>query len=173
MCLSAGWSENHSTNHYKIWKLYPSGYTHYLIRFWRNFGGNFFVVFKAKHSIGHCFDWCEPKRRCMGWILGQICDLDLWPHPWPWPFYFQGKISKQLYLLYCYLIDVKLKESKSVRYWTDCMTLHFDHIHDIDLVVSRSKYEIAIFKEWGEGGWLTWKEKDVTRPFMTTTVTYG
>ena len=24
------------------------------------------------------------KRRCFGWILGQLCDLGLWPHPWPW-----------------------------------------------------------------------------------------
>ena len=25
-------------------------------------------------------DWCETKRKCIGWILGTICDLDLWPH---------------------------------------------------------------------------------------------
>ena len=28
-------------------------------------------------------DWCEMKRKCMGWILGIICDLDIWPHWWP------------------------------------------------------------------------------------------
>ena len=39
-------------------------------------------------------DWCETKRRCNGWILGELCDLDLWPHPWPWPLIFQGQISK-------------------------------------------------------------------------------
>ena len=27
----------------------------------------------------------------------------------------------------CYLIDVKQKESKSVRYWADCMVLPFEH----------------------------------------------
>ena len=31
-------------------------------------------------------DWYETKRRCISWILGELCDLDLWPHPWPWPF---------------------------------------------------------------------------------------
>ena len=34
-------------------------------------------------------DWCETKRRCIGWILGELCDLDLWPHPWPWPCSFK------------------------------------------------------------------------------------
>ena len=32
-------------------------------------------------------DWCERKR-----ILGELCDLDLWPCPWPWPLIFQGQI---------------------------------------------------------------------------------
>ena len=51
------------------------------------------------------------------------------------------------------------------------MVLPFDHTHDFDLVVSRSKFEIASFEEWE--GWLTWKEKDVSWSFMTMTVTYG
>ena len=33
------------------------------------------------------------------------------------------------------MIDVKQKESKSVRYWADSMVLPFDHTHDLDLVV--------------------------------------
>ena len=28
------------------------------------------------------------------------------------------------------------------------MVLPFGHIHDLDLVVSRSKFEIALFEEW-------------------------
>ena len=44
------------------------------------------------------------------------------------------------------LIDVKQKESKSIRYWADCMFFPFDHTHD--LVVSKSKFEIALFEEW-------------------------
>ena len=39
-------------------------------------------------------DWHETKWRCIGWILAEICDLDLWPHPRPWPWIFQGQISK-------------------------------------------------------------------------------
>ena len=38
--------------------------------------------------------WCETKRKCIGWILGTICDLDLSPHSWLWPWMFQGEISK-------------------------------------------------------------------------------
>ena len=50
-------------------------------------------------------DWCETKRRCIGWILGELCDLDLWPHPWPWPLIFQSQISKQLYVRNSLLSD--------------------------------------------------------------------
>ena len=32
------------------------------------------------------------------------------------------------------------------------MVLPFDNTHDIGLVISRSKFEIAIFEEWGGGG---------------------
>ena len=37
-------------------------------------------------------DWCETKRKCIGWIRGTICDLDLWPHPWPWPWSFKVRV---------------------------------------------------------------------------------
>ena len=47
-------------------------------------------------------DWSETKRKCIGWILGTICDLDLWPHSWPWPWMFQGEISKYLFLRNCW-----------------------------------------------------------------------
>ena len=51
------------------------------------------------------------------------------------------------------------------------MVIPFDHTHDLDLVVSKSKFEIALFEEWE--GWLTWNERDLSRSFMTMTVTYG
>ena len=72
-------------------------------------------------------------------------------------------------------IDVEQKEGASVRYWVNHMTLTFDLTHDLDLVVSRSKFEIALFEEWGRGGggWLTWNERDMSWSFMTMTVTYG
>ena len=67
------------------------------------------------------------------------------------------------------LIDVKWKGSELIWYWADCMTLLFDHIHDLDLGVSRSESEIALSQEWG--GRLTWKEKDLSHPFMTMILT--
>ena len=68
-------------------------------------------------------------------------------------------------------IDVKRKGGASVGYWVYYVTLTFDLTHDLDLVVLRSKFEIALFEEWG--GWLTWNERDVSQEFMTMTVTYG
>ena len=67
------------------------------------------------------------------------------------------------------LIDVKWKESELMWYWADCMTLPFDHTHDLDLGVSRSESEIAVSQEWG--GLLTWNEKDLSHPFMTIILT--
>ena len=112
-------------------------------------------------------DWCETKRKCIGWILGTICDLDLWPHSWPWSWMFQGQISKFYRIVG--LIDVKWKGSELIWYWADCMTLPFDHTHDLDLGVSRSESEIALSQEWGCR--LTMNEKDVSHPFMTTILT--
>ena len=63
------------------------------------------------------------------------------------------------------LIDVKWKGSELIGYWADCMTLPFDHTHDLDLGVSRSEFEIALSQEWDSQ--LTWNEKDVSHPFMT------
>ena len=66
------------------------------------------------------------------------------------------------------LIDVKLKESESIRYWADYMILSFHHIHDLDLEVSKSKFEIALSEEWGQ---YTWYKRDGSLPFMTMTLT--
>ena len=68
-------------------------------------------------------DWCEMKRRCIGWILGKLCDLDLSTDLWPWPRSFKVKV------------------------WNSLIC--------------------------GMGGHLTWNERDVSRSFMTMTVTYG
>ena len=54
-------------------------------------------------------------------------------------------------------IDVKWKAATSVGCWVNHVTLTFD----LDLVVSRSMFEIALFEETG-GGWLTWNERDVS-----------
>ena len=50
------------------------------------------------YLINGLSDWCGTKGKCNSWILGIICNLDLWPHSWPWPWMLQGQISKQLYL---------------------------------------------------------------------------
>ena len=67
--------------------------------FWQIFFKNFRCVFSRSNTIlvnlGNGWsDSCETKRKCIGWILGMICDLDLWPRSWPWPWMFQGPISK-------------------------------------------------------------------------------
>ena len=63
------------------------------------------------------------------------------------------------------LIDVKRKGGALVGYWVNYVTLTFHLTYDLDLVVSRSKFETALFEKWG--GWLTWNERDVSRSFMT------
>ena len=97
ICLSVRWSENHSLDHYKTWQLYCPGHDYYLIRFWRSSFGNFYfgklslkksdVFFQGQtlfwpYLRNGWADWCETKRKCIGWILGTICYLDLWPHSW-------------------------------------------------------------------------------------------
>ena len=75
--------------------------------------------------------------------------------------------------LFCQIgpIDVKQKGCASVGYWVNYVTSTFDPTHDLDLVVLRSTFEIAFFAEWE--GWLTWNIRDVSRSFMTMTVTCG
>ena len=68
-------------------------------------------------------------------------------------------------------INVKRKGGASVGYWANYVTLTFDLTHDIDLVVSRSNFEIALFEELVD--WLRWNKRDVSRSFMTMTVTCG
>ena len=58
--------------------------------------------------------------------------------------HFSGHISRM-----AGPIDVKRKGEASVGYWVNYVTLTFDLTHDLDLVVSRSKFQIALFEEWG------------------------
>ena len=43
-------------------------------------------------------------------------------------------------------IDVKRKGGASVGYWVNYVTLNFGLTHDLDLVVSKSKFEISLFE---------------------------
>ena len=172
ICLSERESENHSSDHYKTWQLCCHSHGYYLIRFWQfsflNFGCVFFqcqTLFWPYLRNGWS-DWCETKRKCIGWILDTICDLDLWPHWWPWPWMFQGQISKELYRRNCWSDWCEMKRKWVIWYWADCMTLPFDHNHNLDLGVSRSESEIALSQKWG-GRW-TMNEKDGSHPVILT-----
>ena len=97
-------------------------------------------------------DWCETKRKCIGWILGTICDIDLWPHSWPWPWMFQSQILRYNSSIsgIVGLIDVKWKGSELIWYWTDCITLPFDHTHELDLGV----FKVRVWNNFISGmGW--------------------
>ena len=77
----------------------PSSHAYTLISFWRNSVGKpFFANFLLKNWMWTLYwtylrdGWCETKRKCISWILGELCDHDLWPHPWPWSRFFKGQI---------------------------------------------------------------------------------
>ena len=58
------------------------------------------VIFQGKtlywvYLRNYRSDWRETKRRCIGWILGELCDLDFWPHPWPWALIFKIKLQNR------------------------------------------------------------------------------
>ena len=65
-------------------------------------------------------DWCETKRRCIGWILGELCDLDLWPHTWPWPCNFNVKVCNSLIWGMGGLIDMEWKRCELIIHDHDC-----------------------------------------------------
>ena len=67
------------------------------------------------------------------------------------------------------VIDVKWKGSKLIGDWANCMTLPYNHTHDLNHGVARSEFEITLSQEWD--GWLTWNEKDVSHPLMTMILT--
>ena len=68
------------------------------------------------------------------------------------------------------LIDVKWNGSELTWYWADCMTLPFDHTHNLDFAVLRSESKTALSQEWV--GQLTCNQKDVSHAFMTMILTY-
>ena len=111
--------------------------------------------FKVKHYFAHILGMVGPidvkqKRKCSGWTLGLICDLDLWPHSWPWPFLnscISGIVG---------LIDVKWKGSKLIGYWADYMTLPSHHTHDLDLGVSGSESYLRNVKADWHGTKMMW-----------------
>ena len=141
--------------------------------FWQIFFKNFGCVFQGQtlfwpYLRNGWSDWCETKWKCIGWILGIIYDLDLWPHDLDLGC-FKVKFWNSCISGIVGLVNVKWKGNELIGYWADYMTLPFDHTHDLDLGVSRSESEIALSQEWD--GRLTWNKKDVNHPFMTMVLT--
>ena len=98
--FSARLIEHHSSEYYNAWQPDCYSQDHYLIRFWRSslencdFGKFSFkisdVFIQGQHNFWPYLrngwaDWCETKRKCIGWILGIPYDLARWPLTWPWP----------------------------------------------------------------------------------------
>ena len=75
-----------------------------------------------------CVFLCETKRMCIGWILGQLCDLDLWPYPWAWPCSCVGG-----------LIDMERKGCEVII-----------HDHERDLWVTMVGWEDVPYSDWGD-----------------------
>ena len=111
------------------------------------------------------------------WTKMEVFWLDTGYNMWPWPLTspmaLTLDVSRSNFEIaqsgIVGLIDAKWKGSELIWYWADCMTLPFDHIHDLDLGVSRSESEITLSQEWS--GRLTMNEKDVSHPFMTMILT--
>ena len=115
------------TKNYRSGEMYwmasyiPLSHAYHLIRFWWNSVGKFFPKILDVFFQGQTYYWPylrngwsnrhEMKRKCMSWIIGKVCDLDLWCDPWTWPWIlswsnFEKAISQGLLV-----IDVKQKLS--------------------------------------------------------------
>ena len=86
-------------------------------------------------------DWCETKRRRTRWILGELCDLDLWPHSWPWPCSLKVKVWNSLIwgIWVEALIDMERKGCESII-----------HDHDCDLWVTMVGWVDVLYSDWGD-----------------------
>ena len=94
-------------------------------------------------------DWYETKRRCIGWILGELCDLDIWPHSWPWPCSFKVKVWNSLIWGMRRLIDMDRKGCESII-----------HDHDCDLWVTMVGWVDAPYSDWGD--FRRWRAVDIS-----------
>ena len=121
-------------------------------------------------------EWLVPFM----WNNKRVHRLNTGYNMWPWPLTSLGTLTLDISMSnFEIALSQKLlgwlmwneKRGESIWYWADCMTLAFDNTHNLDLRVkiSRSESEIALFREWD--GRLTWKEKDLSHPFMTMILT--
>ena len=92
ICLSARYSENHSSDHYKTLQFYCPSHGYYLIRCWRSSVGNFYfgkflflisdVFFSRSNTILVVSQ--EWLVRLM-WNEKEVHRLDTGHNMWPWP----------------------------------------------------------------------------------------
>ena len=154
------------------WMTFPWPWPKVLVNFLQSFR---MCIFKVKHYLAISQDWLVRlmwnEKEVHRWILRTICDLTLGLTPDIDPGCFKVKFRNSSFSGIFGLIDVKWKQSELIWYWADCVTLPFDHTHDLDLGVEiwRSESEIALSQELD--GRLTWNEKDASYPFMTMILT--
>ena len=94
------------------------------------------------------------------WNVKKVHRLDTGYTIWPWLLtslmshdldlgFFKVKFRNSCISGIVGLIDVKWKGSELIRIWAECMTLPFDHTHDLDLEVSRSSVWISLISGMG------------------------
>ena len=79
----------------------------------------------------------ETKGTWVDRKFGPTMWPELWPHPW--------------------LTDMEWMGYKTIGCWTHYVTLNYG----LHLGFSRSNFETAVSQEWE--GWLTWKQRDMSR----------
>ena len=207
MCLSAGLSENHSANNYKTQLLYQSGRGHHPNRFRMNFVGKPCLSNLVFLKISDVFfrsqtfywiylrngwsDWCETKRMHIGWILGELCDLDLWPphdflHDlWFFKVKFQNSCISGIVIWLMWYKKRANQLDTGLTVWSYPLTTPMT----LTLLFPGQSFFVLIFFVlffcccccvffcsfffFGGGCWLIWNERNLSQSFMTMTVTYG
>ena len=141
--------------------------------FLRKFGMCFF---KVKHSIGHTsgmvglIDVKQKGSALVGYWVNYVTsifdlthDCDLW--------FFKVKFQNSCISGIVIWLMWNKNKANQLDTGLTVWSCPLDHIHDLDLAVLRSEFEIALFEECE--GWLTWNEWDMSRSFLTMSVTYG
>ena len=97
---------------------------------------DFFIV---KHTMVLPWEWLVlltwNKEEFIGWILGHLCDLDLWP----WPWIIKGQIWYRCVSGMGGPIDMEQKAFESII-----------HDHDWDLCLTMLGYVDVWDSDWGD-----------------------
>ena len=93
------------------------------------------------------FDWCETKRMCTSWILGQLLYKTLtfdFTHDFDFEFFkikFWNTCSNISGIVDLIQIDVKRRVSESFGYSANDRTFLFDHIHNLGIEFASSPFD--------------------------------